>query len=128
MNSTVLRCVAIAAALISAAVHARLVPEHLEEVPYIGVLFLLGTVLLVLAVVALLVRPWRRAGWWVGSIVCAGMTAAYVVSRTLGLPQGYREEWGDAAGTVSLVVQTVFLAAAALAATRPRRLQPPVAA
>lgn len=116
MNIAALRYVAIVAALVSAAVHARLVPEHLEEVPYIGTLFLIGTVLLVLAVVALLVRPWRRAGWWLGSIVCAGMVAGYILSRTVGLPQGYKEEWGDSAGTVSLVAQTAFLLAAALTA------------
>jgi len=128
MNTAALRYVAIVAALVSAVVHAQLVPEHLEEVPYIGTLFLIGTVLLVLAVIALLVRPWRRAGWWLGSLVCSGMIVGYVLSRTIGLPQGYKEEWGDTAGTVSLVVQAVFLLAAALTAAQARRVQRPVVA
>lgn len=127
MNTAVPRRAAIAAALVSAAVHAQLVPEHLEEMPYIGVLFLIGTALLVLAVVALLLPRWRRAGWWLGSIVCAGMIVAYVLSRTVGLPDGYAEEWGDAAGTVSLLVQAVFLAAAAVTAARARRVRRPAA-
>lgn len=123
-----LRYLAIIAALVSAVVHAQLVPEHLEEVPYIGSLFLIGAVLLVLAVIALVVRPWRRVGWWLGSIVSAGMIAGYVLSRTVGLPQGYKEEWGDTPGTVSLVVQAVFLLVAALTAADARRARHPVAA
>jgi len=85
-------------------------------------------VYVVLAVIALLVRPWRRAGWWLGSLVCSGMIVGYVLSRTIGLPQGYKEEWGDTAGTVSLVVQAVFLLAAALTAAQARRVQRPVVA
>lgn len=108
--------------------HAQLVPEHLREVPYIGALFLIGTALLVLAVIALLVRPWRRAGWWLGWIVCAGMIAGYILSRTVGLPQGYKEHWGDTAGTVSLAVETIFLLAAALTAAQARRVRRPIPA
>lgn len=127
-TTAALRYVAVVAALTSAAVHARLVPEHLEEVPYMGWLFLTGTVLLVLAVVGLLVRPWRRLGWWLGSLVCAAMIAGYVLSRTVGLPQGYKEEWGDTAGTLSLVVQTIFLLTAAVTAAGARGMRRPVAA
>ena len=123
-----IRYPAIIAALASAVVHAQLVPEHLEEVPYIGSLFLIGAVLLLLAVIALAVRRWRRVGWRLGSIVCAGMIAGYVLSRTAGLPQGYKEEWGDTPGTVSFVVQAVFLLAAALTAADARRARHPVAA
>lgn len=125
---TALRYVAIVAALISAGLHAQLVPEHLEEVPYLGSLFLIGAVLLVLAVIGLLVRPWRRLGWWLGSVVCAGMIAGYVLSRTVGLPQGYQEGWGDTAGTVSLVVQAIFLLAAALTAAGAQGMRRPVPA
>lgn len=47
-------------------IHADLAPDHLREIPYIGVGFVLACVLLTLAVLGVLAD--RAAGWLLGAI------------------------------------------------------------
>ena len=72
--------------LITAGTHVPLIPGHLEEAPYVGVLFiLLSVVSLVFAV--LLVR-WDSPAVWTASGALTLLAAlAFLVSRTVGLPQ-----------------------------------------
>jgi hypothetical protein len=77
---------AVLALLVTGGIHLALVPEHFEEAAYAGWLFLVdGLAALVLAAV-LLVSDKRWV--WLASGLVAGVTiAAYVLSRTAGLPR-----------------------------------------
>ena len=109
------RMVGVTTALALAAIHLVEMPEDYEEMPYLGVLFGIGGVLLLTAVIGLTRRSWSRIAWATGSLVAAGMFAGYVMSRTVGLPGMDVEPWGEPLGVLSLVLETVFLAAAAAA-------------
>jgi hypothetical protein len=104
------RVTAGAAVALEIALHAALAPDHLREMPYIGVLFVLSVVLLLPVSAALAVRPTVSA-WLAGAAVCAGMAVAFVVSRAVGLP-GYHEAWTSdhALGLVSLAGDALYLA------------------
>ncbi|GAB3669382.1 hypothetical protein GCM10027596_41350 [Nocardioides korecus] len=108
-----LRLGAAALLLVVAVVHALLVPEHLEEAPYAGVLFLALTVVcLVLA--ALLVRHDSRAVWATVALVSLLALAAYVLSRTVGLPQLDDDigNWGEPLALPALIAEVLALALA----------------
>jgi len=93
---TVGRWAAIVAVEAVIVVHALLTPMHLEETPYIGVLFAVGDALLLVAAVLLAGRRYRGAGWLLAAAVCAGEFVGFILSRTVGLPQGYHEAWAAA--------------------------------
>jgi len=72
------------------AIHVYLAPDHLEEVPYIGVGFVVASVLCAIALVLVLLD--RPAGWMLGGALCGGMAGLFAISRVVGLPD-YHEEW-----------------------------------
>jgi len=104
-----LRLLGFLAAFGSALIHAAIAPEHYQELPYIGVAFVLGAAFLLAAGLWLLLADWPEA-WHLGALVCAGMIIALLASRTVGLPGGYREGWEPEAWW-SLALELVFLAA-----------------
>ncbi|MFG2287358.1 hypothetical protein ACGFOU_15060 [Streptomyces sp. NPDC048595] len=105
-----LRGVAGACAVLSAVVHLLLVPEHLEEVAYVGILFLVGSVALLVAAVGL-ARPHPLPAWLLGTAVSGGMVLGFALSRTVGLPD-YREEgWDPPYGVLSMVAEVAFVLA-----------------
>jgi hypothetical protein len=98
-------------------IHLWLTPMHLTEKLYIGVLFTVGNVLLLLALALLFSRRGQVAGWLLGAAVCAGELVGFVLSRTVGLPMDYHGTWlaerEDYLGLASLLCEVVFLAVAA---------------
>jgi len=93
-------------------VHLVLVPEHLKEMPALGVLFIVDSVALVAAGLWLFVAERDDAAWATAAV--AGATAtAYLVSRTIGLPVFGHEEW-ELLGVLTTLVEV----AVALGATR----------
>jgi hypothetical protein len=102
-------------------IHTYLAPMHLQEQPYIGVLFLVASVLLAGVAVCLAVPRLQTHAWWSGAAVCVGMAVGYVASRTVGLPNGYHESWRDTWGTTCLVLEAVYLAAMAVWSITGRR-------
>jgi hypothetical protein len=97
-------------------IHVYLAPDHLREMPYIGVLFVVASVLCLVALVAILVRPRLAAGWLLGTALCVGMAVAFVISRAIGLPD-YHEAWTSdhALGLVCLPPEAVFVLCALFA-------------
>jgi hypothetical protein len=72
--------------LVAAATHVPLVSDHLEEAPYVGVLFILLSVACVALAAAVLVLD-RDAVWLLSGAVCLAAVVAFLASRTVGLPQ-----------------------------------------
>lgn len=109
------RLVGVASALALAAIHLVEMPEDFEEMPYLGVLFGVGGVLLVAAAVGLVRRSSSRVAWATGLLTAVGMFVGYCVSRTVGLPGMDPEPWGEPLGVLALVLEVVFVVAAAAA-------------
>ena len=72
--------------LVTAGTHVPLIGEHLEEAPYVGVLFIALTVVSVVLAVAVVVAD-RDELWLASGAVCLAAVLAYLASRTIGLPQ-----------------------------------------
>jgi hypothetical protein len=103
------------------AVHTYLTPDHLEEMPYIGVGFVVASVLC--AVALLLVLHDRPSGWLLGAALCGGMAGLFVLSRLVGLPD-YHEEWTSdrSLGLWSLAPEAVFVLLTWVRLRRPSEL------
>ena len=118
--------VAVLAMSVNIAVHAALAPMHLSETPYIGVLFMIGNVALIAAIGLLSSERGRHAGWLLAGATSVAQIAAFLASRTVGLPQGYRENWAVSSenmlGWLCLTVElaTVLAAVVSLSATSAR--------
>jgi hypothetical protein len=102
-------------------IHTVLAPSHLAEQLYIGIGFVIADVLLAMVIIGLLLRRVRLLAWRLGAAVCAGLFAAFLLSRTTGLP-GYHEAWtsNGGLGLISLAVEFVFIGCA-IASVRLRR-------
>lgn len=92
--------------------HTALVPDHLEEMFYIGVLFAVGSAVMLAVAVALVVMRRPLIAWLTGSAVSLGMIVGFVLSRTVGLPGGYYEPGLEPPyGPASLLVEGLFVVA-----------------
>ncbi len=110
-DSSSLRRGAAAAAIAGAGLlHAFITLEYIKEKAYIGVLFGLS-VPLCLGVAAWLVARNDRRAWIAGGLLCAGMVAGFLASRTIGLPgfdeSGVWEHWKE--GFPALAAELGFL-------------------
>lgn len=102
-------------------IHLYEAPEYWGEVRYIGALFVVGAVGTGVAAVGMLRR--ERWGWLLGLVVAGAMAVAYVLSRSIGIPQ-FREasldKFLEPVGFASLVVEVVFVLVALRALGRAR--------
>ncbi|MFJ7197637.1 MULTISPECIES: hypothetical protein [unclassified Streptomyces] len=79
--------------------------------PYIGVLFLIGGVVLLAVAAGLALRQRPLGAWLIGAVTSIGMIAGFLLSRTVGLP-GYREAgWEPPYGILCLIAEAVFVLA-----------------
>ncbi|MGW4568057.1 hypothetical protein ACWEN3_38690 [Streptomyces sp. NPDC004561] len=117
MNSTsasevTLRGVGACCALGNVVLHALLVPDHLEEKFYIGLLFALGSAVMLVVAVGLVTLRRPMVAWLTGAAVSIGMVIGFLLSRTVGLPDGYYEPgWEAPYGPLSLIVEGLFVLA-----------------
>jgi hypothetical protein len=101
------------AAAVSAGIHAGLVPEHLGEMPLLGVSFIVAVLALLAIAAAVAVRPQAQLPASLAAFLFAGLILAYAASRTTGLPVLEPEpEPVDAIGIATVAVQLVGLLAA----------------
>jgi hypothetical protein len=80
------RDVLIVACVISAGIHAALVPDHFAEGTGLGFGFALAAVLLASLVVGLTHRPAGTVAVAAAGIVLASLIASYALATTTGLP------------------------------------------
>lgn len=108
-----LRWPAAVALVVSGAVHAPVTPEHLDEAPYVGVLFIvLMAACVVLAVGVLL---WDSTVVWASSGMTCGLAViAYVLSRSIALPQIGDDvgNWFEPLGVAAVVAEMAAVAIA----------------
>jgi hypothetical protein len=110
------------AAVVAAAAHVPVVAPHLEEAPYMGVLFVLFTVTCLAIAAAVAVRPtvgaYRAAG-----IVCGAGILTYAATRLVAFPQLADDvgHWFEPLGVVSVLSEYVVVVSA-IALLRPPRV------
>ncbi|MER6980005.1 hypothetical protein [Streptomyces carpinensis] len=116
MNSTHARDVpaltgaAASCALGNTVLHTLLIPDHLEEKFYIGVLFATGSAVMLVVAAGLVLMKRPLAAWLTGALVSLGMIIGFALSRTIGLPFGYYEAgWEAPYGPLSLLVEGLFV-------------------
>ncbi|MGH8888180.1 MAG: hypothetical protein ACRDV3_00280 [Acidothermaceae bacterium] len=113
------RWVALIAIELLIGIHVALTPMHLDEKFYVGVLFTIGNAAFFVAMLFLISVRLRLIGWLLGAATCVVEFGGFIASRTVGLPEGYKETWAsapeDLLGLISLVAEVVFVAAAAYA-------------
>ena len=116
--------------LITGLVHFIDAPDAFEEVTYKGWLFVANGLGAIVAAYGI----WKneRWGWGLGLLIAAGSVAAYVASRTVGLPQlpAEPDEWLEPLGVLSVMAEALFskLALWVLGGTNTRSTLPPSAA
>jgi hypothetical protein len=103
-----LRWPAAVAVLVAGAAHLPVIAPHLAEAPYIGALFIALTVACGVLAVALL--AWDTPTVWDLAILATGLAVlAYVLSRTVGLPQIGDDigNWSEPLGVLSIAAESV---------------------
>ena len=105
--------------LVAAATHVPLVSEHLEEAPYAGVLFVALIVACAALAVLVLVHD-SPLVWVLSGAVCFLAVAAFLASRTVGLPQLAHDigMWTEPMGFPALISESLMVALAAAHLTR----------
>jgi hypothetical protein len=99
--------VVVGAAALSAGAHAALVPEHLREAPQLGIAFIVSAVLLLVAARVATLTDSSRA-MVATALLFAGLIAAYMASRTTGIPWLQPDaEPADAVGLATKVVEAL---------------------
>ena len=95
-------------ALVAGASHIPLISEHLHEAPYIGWSFIALVIGSVTVALGLLLRDSRRV-WALAAVLFGAAVLAYLVSRTIGLPQIPDDvgNWTEAESFPALTAETV---------------------
>jgi hypothetical protein len=111
-----LRYPAAVLAVVAGLAHVPVTPEHLNEAPYIGVLFMVLTTVCVVLAAALLV--WDSPVVWASlGGACLLAVVAFVLSRTVGLPLIADDigNWSERLGVVSVLTEAGVVILSALA-------------
>jgi drug/metabolite transporter (DMT)-like permease len=103
----------VAACAFSAGVHLAITPEHLSEMPPIGVSFIVATVALAVTVGALIRFPESRWPPLAAAALFVGMIVAYALTRAMAIPG--LEETPEAVDVVGVITKVVELGGLALA-------------
>jgi hypothetical protein len=115
----------IAAALaVAAAAHVPVIPEHLHEAPYMGVLFIGFT--LVAAGLALIVaaRGPVSAPVLAAGALCAAAIGTYCLTRVIAFPQLGDDvgNWSESTGVISIASEAVVVALSVAGSALMRRI------
>ena len=120
--SSRLRFPAALLAVVAGLAHVPVTPEHLNEAPYIGGMFIALTTVCVLLAAAMLL--WDSPVVWATlGASCLLAVIAYVLSRTVGLPLMADDvgNWLETLGVVSVLTETGVVILSAFTLRRARR-------
>ncbi|WP_460628329.1 hypothetical protein [Intrasporangium mesophilum] len=121
-ESTVRRGVATMCLLGMALIHLLDLPDKLEEVPYIGALFI-GLIVAALVLAEALIRTDDVRVWIAAGALAAATILGYTLSRSIGLPGEEGAEignWTEGLGIASLLIEAALVLLAVLRVTRHR--------
>jgi hypothetical protein len=106
----------IALLLVAAIAHIPVIPDHLKEAPYMGVLFILFTLATFAVASVLAARP-SRVWYLVASVLCFAAVAAYVATRLVAFPELADDvgAWTEPLGVVSVSAETLAAALGVIA-------------
>jgi peptidoglycan/LPS O-acetylase OafA/YrhL len=104
------------AALVAAVAHVPVIGEHLEEAPYMGVLFLLLTIACTVLAIGMLVRD-APPVYAAAASVCALAVLGYAATRIVAFPQLDDDvgNWLEPLGVVSVLSECCVVAGALMA-------------
>ena len=107
--SRLLLWLAIGTMSITGLIHGLVAPECFTEAIYKGWLFYANALGSLLAAWGILQQ--KDWGWNLGMVIAVGSLAAYVASRTIGLPliPAEPEAWLEPLGVVSLLAEGLFV-------------------
>jgi hypothetical protein len=94
-----------------AVIHLMDLPDKIEEVPYIGALFI-GLIVASLLLAEAIIRSDDMRVWAAAGLLAASTMVAYALSRSVGLPGEGGEEignWSEALGLAALLVEAVLV-------------------
>src|SRR5689334_8031056 len=108
-----------AAAIIAAAAHVPVIAPHLDEAPYMGVLFIVLTVACLALGLAAMVRD-SAAVYAAAALTCGLAVLGYAATRLVAFPMLADDvgNWLEPLGVVSVVTESVVVACSVLALTR----------
>jgi hypothetical protein len=113
------RWLLVSAVTVAAAAHVPVIGPHLDEAPYMGVLFMLltGACLAIGATVAVADATW---GYGAALPVCGAAVIGYAATRLVAFPQLADDvgNWFEPLGVVSVLSETVVVVVAALVVRR----------
>ena len=103
------------ALLVASAAHIPVIPEHLHEAPYMGVLFVLFTAVSAALALVVAVRGSVTAPFLFSGALCAAAIATYCLTRLVAFPQLGDDvgNWGETAGLISIASEAAVVALSA---------------
>ena len=97
---------AISAAIVSAVVHASLVPQHAASEPLLAAAFITATIALVVAAALLYARGGEPVAAGGTALLFVALIGSYILDRTVGLPLARAHETMHAAQLDTLGLAT----------------------
>ena len=109
-----------AALTVAAIAHVPVIPGHLRDAPYMGVLFVAFTVVAAALAVTVALRGSASLPFVISGVVCAVAIATYCLTRLVAFPQLGDDvgNWGETLGLVSIASEAVVVALSVAAAGR----------
>ncbi len=114
--SDAIRWAVMALLLVAAVAHMPVVPEHLVEAPYMGVLFI-GFTLAAFGLATVIAASPSAAWYFMAGVLCGSAVGAYVATRLVAFPQLADDVglWMEPLGLVSISTETAAVALSLLA-------------
>jgi hypothetical protein len=113
------RWLLVTAITVAAAAHVPVIAPHLEEAPYMGVLFILLTAAC-LAIGATIALFDASSGYLAAIPVCGAAVVGYAATRLFAFPQLADDvgNWFEPLGVLSVVTETAVVVLAAIVVRR----------